>query len=60
VSREFGELQGLGKGHLQLPKSPQRVLRGGTQPQKDTNPWIALVSAAHIKGALSKEIKLTV
>ncbi len=62
VKTQFADLKGSWANlHLQIPeKILNEALALAVNSQKGANPWVALVSAAHVKGTVSVEIKLNV
>jgi hypothetical protein len=62
VRSQFSDLKGSWANlHLQVPeKLLNELLTLTLNSQKAANPWLALVSAAHAKGTVALEIKLTV
>ena len=62
VKTQFADLKGSWANlHLQIPeKLLNELLATALSAQKENNPWLALVTAAHVKGSVSVEIKVNV
>jgi hypothetical protein len=62
VKSQFAELKGSRADlHLQLPeKLVNEAIAMLLASQRDANPWLALVSAAQVKGSITVDLKLNV
>ena len=62
IKTNFANLKGSSAHlHFQIPEEIlNEILALMLKSQKETNPWLTLINAAHVKGAVSVDIKMNV